>query len=106
MSRFKFMCGCGKRLAAYDWMVGRLLTCPKCGATLTVPTPFQAEQNLHEMIDEGYDPSKPTVISRIPEREDVEEEEEELPPSRAGLVVGIVVLGAIVAAVTLYFILR
>ena len=58
MSRFKFACSCGKRLAAYDWMVGRLLTCPKCGRTLTVPTPFQAEDQLNKMIEGGYAPER------------------------------------------------
>ena len=54
MSRFKFACSCGKRLAAYDWMVGRLLNCPKCGRTLTVPTPFQAEDQFNKMVESGY----------------------------------------------------
>jgi hypothetical protein len=54
MSRFKFVCGCGKRLAAYDWMIGQVVTCPKCGTTQTVPTPFQAEEKLEEMMDKGY----------------------------------------------------
>ena len=58
MSRFKFACTCGKRLAAYDWMVGRILSCPNCGRTLTVPTPFQAEDQLNEMIDKGYTPTR------------------------------------------------
>ena len=58
MSRFKFACSCGKRLAAYDWMVGRILTCPNCGRTLTVPTPFKAQEKLDEMIDKGYSPAK------------------------------------------------
>ena len=58
MSRFKFACSCGKRLAAYDWMVGRILSCPSCGRTLTVPTPFQAEDQLNEMIDKGYSPMR------------------------------------------------
>jgi hypothetical protein len=54
MSRFKFVCGCGKRLAAYDWMIGQVVTCPKCGTTQTVPTPFQAEEKLEEMMEKGY----------------------------------------------------
>ena len=54
MSRFKFVCGCGKRLAAYDWMIGQVVTCPKCGTTQTVPTPFQAEEKLAEMMERGY----------------------------------------------------
>jgi hypothetical protein len=54
MSRFKFACGCGKRLAAYDWMIGQVITCPKCGTTQTVPTPFQAEEKLAEMMEKGY----------------------------------------------------
>lgn len=58
MSRFKFACSCGKRLAAYDWMVGRLLSCPKCGRTLTVPTPFQAEDQFNAMIQKGYTPER------------------------------------------------
>ena len=58
MSRFKFVCSCGKRLAAYDWMVGRILSCPNCGRTLTVPTPFKAQENLDEMIEKGYSPMK------------------------------------------------
>ncbi|HUW56521.1 MAG TPA: hypothetical protein VMZ92_07790 [Planctomycetota bacterium] len=58
MSRFKFACSCGKRLAAYDWMVGRILSCPNCGRTLTVPTPFQAEDQLSDMIDKGYTPTR------------------------------------------------
>jgi len=58
MSRFKFACSCGKRLAAYDWMVGRLVSCPKCGRTLTVPTPFQAEDHFKRMIEEGYTPER------------------------------------------------
>jgi len=58
MSRFKFACSCGKRLAAYDWMVGRIVTCPNCGRTLTVPTPFKAQEKLDEMIEKGYSPTK------------------------------------------------
>ena len=54
MSRFKFACNCGKRLAAYDWMVGQVINCPKCGRTLTVPTPFQAEEHIAEMVEKGY----------------------------------------------------
>ncbi len=54
MARFKFACNCGKRLAAYDWMVGQVITCPKCSRTLTVPTPFQGEEHLAEMIEKGY----------------------------------------------------
>ena len=54
MSRFKFACNCGKRLAAYDWMVGQIISCPKCGRTLTVPTPFAAEERLAEMVEKGY----------------------------------------------------
>ena len=58
MSRFKFACTCGKRLAAYDWMVGRIVTCPNCGQTLTVPTPFAAQEQFDEMIDRGYTPTR------------------------------------------------
>ena len=58
MSRFKFVCSCGKRLAAYDWMVGQVVSCPKCGNTLTVPTPFQAEEKMAEMVEKGYSPTK------------------------------------------------
>lgn len=58
MSRFKFACNCGKRLAAYDWMVGQVISCPKCGRTLTVPTPFQGEEHLQEMIEKGYEARK------------------------------------------------
>ncbi len=54
MSRFKFACNCGKRMAAYDWMVGQVITCPKCGRTMTVPTPFQGEEHIAEMIEKGY----------------------------------------------------
>ena len=58
MNRFKFACNCGKRLAAYDWMIGQVVNCPKCGRTLTVPTPFQAEEHLAEMIEKGYSPNR------------------------------------------------
>jgi hypothetical protein len=58
MSRFKFVCSCGKRLAAYDWMVGQVINCPKCGNTLTVSTPFQGEEKLAEMIEKGYSPTR------------------------------------------------
>ncbi len=58
MARFKFACNCGKRLAAYDWMVGQVVSCPKCGRTLTVPTPFQAEEHLAEMVERGYQLSR------------------------------------------------
>lgn len=58
MSRFKFACNCGKRLAAYDWMIGRILSCPKCGRTLTVPTPFKAQDKLDEMVEKGYSPAR------------------------------------------------
>ena len=54
MSRFKFACNCGKRMAAYDWMVGQVVSCPKCGRTMTVPTPFAAEEHIAEMIEKGY----------------------------------------------------
>ena len=54
MSRFKFACNCGKRMAAYDWMVGQVIACPKCGRTMTVPTPFAAEEHIAEMIEKGY----------------------------------------------------
>lgn len=68
MSRFKFTCSCGKRLAAYDWMVSRLVTCPNCGQTLTVPTPFQAQEQLHEMIDRGYTPTRRKLGKPIEKR--------------------------------------
>jgi hypothetical protein len=58
MSRFKFACTCGKRMAAYDWMIGRIVTCPACGSTLTVPTPFQAQEKLAEMIGKGFTPTR------------------------------------------------
>ena len=53
MNRFKFPCDCGRKLAAYEWMVGKLVTCPACGKTITVPTPFQGEEKLHELIESG-----------------------------------------------------
>ena len=46
--RFKFACTCGKRLAAYSWMVGRVTECPKCHTTLTIPTPERAAEMLGE----------------------------------------------------------
>ena len=58
MSRFKFACRCGKRLAAYDWMVGRLVSCPKCGTTITVPAPFKAEADFQEMVEKGHEPER------------------------------------------------
>ena len=44
--RFKFTCTCGKRLAAYSWMAGKVTECPKCGKTLTIPTPERAAELL------------------------------------------------------------
>ena len=68
MSRFKFACSCGKRLAAYDWMVGRILSCPNCGQTLTVPTPFKAQEQFDEMIDRGYTPTRRKLGKPIEKR--------------------------------------
>ena len=42
--RFKFQCNCGKRLAAYSWMVGKVTECPKCRTTMTIPTPERAAE--------------------------------------------------------------
>ena len=42
--RFKFTCSCGKRLAAYSWMAGRVTECPRCHKTLTIPTPERAAE--------------------------------------------------------------
>ena len=42
--RFKFTCTCGKRLAAYSWMVGKVTECPKCNTTMTIPTPERAAE--------------------------------------------------------------
>ena len=53
MNRFKFPCSCGRKLAAYEWMVGKLVTCPACKQKITVPTPFQGEEMLHELIESG-----------------------------------------------------
>jgi hypothetical protein len=39
-------------------MVGRILSCPKCGRTLTVPTPFKAQDKLDEMVEKGYTPAR------------------------------------------------
>jgi len=62
MSRFKFPCSCGKRMAAYDWMIGRVINCPRCGRTLTVPTPFQGEEQLADLEERGlYKPGKKKV---------------------------------------------
>jgi hypothetical protein len=61
MARFKFTCSCGKRLAAQDWMVGQLITCPRCEKTMTVPTPFQAEETYQEMMEKGYVPARPKI---------------------------------------------
>ncbi len=44
--RFKFTCTCGKRLAAYSWMVGKITECPRCGVTMTIPTPERAAELL------------------------------------------------------------
>ena len=41
-------------MAAYDWMVGQVITCPKCGRTMTVPTPFSAQEHIAEMVEKGY----------------------------------------------------
>jgi hypothetical protein len=74
MSRFKFACNCGKRLAAYDWMVGQIISCPKCGRTLTVPTPFAAEEKLAEMIEKGYTPTRRKIgvpVDRLARRRHV-----------------------------------
>ncbi|HUU43618.1 MAG TPA: hypothetical protein VMY39_03300 [Planctomycetota bacterium] len=97
MSRFKFACSCGKRLAAYDWMVGRLLSCPKCGRTLTVPTPFQAEDQLQRMIEGGYTPFRRRLgrpIRRMGW------------PARIGLLAGLLAVAAGVACAVLYFLKR
>ena len=50
--RFKFTCTCGKRLAAYSWMVGKITECPKCGKTLTIPTPQRAAELLRARGDD------------------------------------------------------
>ncbi len=50
--RFKFTCTCGKRLAAYSWMVGKITECPKCNTTMTIPTPERAAQLLGERAGE------------------------------------------------------
>ena len=42
--RFKFTCSCGKRLAAYSWMAGKMVECPRCSKTLTIPTPERAAE--------------------------------------------------------------
>lgn len=83
MSRFKFPCSCGKRLAAYDWMVGRVVNCPRCGQTLTVPTPFQGEEKLAEMTEKGYKAEKKKIG---------------IPVSREGRIKGIIsgVLGVLI----------
>ena len=96
MSRFKFACNCGKRLAAYDWMVGRILSCPKCGRTLTIPTPFQAEDKLEEMQSEGYDVSTRKLGVRV-------EEPSRLRLARMALLIGIAVLATAAVLVIAWF---
>lgn len=93
MSRFKFTCNCGKRLAAYDWQVGRIVSCPKCGRMLTIPTPFQAEDQLNEMIDRGYKPTRRKVGRPVEKKSRL----------KVILVVGIgLVVAAAVAAVVIH----
>ena len=95
MSRFKFACNCGKRMAAYDWMVGRLLSCPKCGRTLTVPSPFKAEDQLKKMIAEGYIPEKRHLGRPFRRGGWVK---------RVGILVGALAIGTALACAVLYFI--
>jgi len=97
MSRFKFACNCGKRLAAYDWMVGRLLSCPKCGRTLTVPTPFKAEDQLKKMIETGYTPEKRQIGKPVRKPNW---------PKRIGILAGAIAVGAALACAVLYFLNR
>lgn len=51
--RFKFTCSCGKRLAAYSWMVGKATECPKCNQMLTVPTPERAAEMMGPRGDDA-----------------------------------------------------
>jgi hypothetical protein len=95
MSRFKFVCGCGKRLAAYDWMVGHIVSCPKCGRTLTVPTPFRAEEKLHEMMERGYSVTRRKIGIPV---------DQKARKRHIGIVLGIVVL-VLAAAALLYYLL-
>jgi len=97
MSRFKFVCGCGKRLAAYDWMVGRIVSCPRCGRTLTVPTPFKAEDQLHEMMERGYNPTRRKIGIPV---------DQKARKKHVVVILGVVVLVAAAAVFCYFYFLR
>ena len=94
MSRFKFACRCGKRLAAYDWMVGRLVSCPKCGTIITIPPPFKAASDFEEMVEKGHEPERRKYGLSTPEQ-----------IRRTRLIILVVVAVAIAVAATVLHIL-
>lgn len=94
--RFKFLCTCGKHLAAYSWMAGKILECPKCGTILTVPKPEDAGAQ-----SEPASPTDQSVPSPYTERQPMAEEGGL--PAWAWVAVAVAAAGILVAAVWLVY---
>jgi hypothetical protein len=59
----KLTCSCGRRLRVADGFAGRVVRCPKCSASVTVPV---EDKSPFEAVDEG--PPKNDDDDREPRR--------------------------------------